>query len=92
MRSLAPPARYSADIDLVAVGSRPAEHIRRAIRRVLVDVLGMPYDHTVSDSSPYSHKSNVPLTSVVIMSKTRAVAPASNFRGNGAQAFRKAMP
>jgi predicted nucleotidyltransferase component of viral defense system len=39
---LAPPARYSEDIDLVAVGSRPAEHIRRAIRRVLVDVLGMP--------------------------------------------------
>jgi predicted nucleotidyltransferase component of viral defense system len=39
---LAPPARYSEDIDLVAVGSRPAEHIRRAVRRVLVDVLGLP--------------------------------------------------
>jgi predicted nucleotidyltransferase component of viral defense system len=39
---LARPARYSEDIGLVAVGTRPAEHIRRAIRRVLVDVLGMP--------------------------------------------------
>jgi predicted nucleotidyltransferase component of viral defense system len=39
---LAPAARYSEDIDLVVVGSRPAEHIRRAIRRVLADVLGKP--------------------------------------------------
>lgn len=39
---LAPPARYSEDIDLVVVGTRPAEHIRRAIRRVLTDVLGAP--------------------------------------------------
>ena len=39
---LAPPARYSEDIDLVVVGSRPAEHIRRAVRRVLADVLGIP--------------------------------------------------
>jgi predicted nucleotidyltransferase component of viral defense system len=30
---LAPAARYSEDIDLVVVGPRPAEHIRRAIRR-----------------------------------------------------------
>ena len=28
---LAPAARYSEDIDLVVVGTRPAEHIRRAI-------------------------------------------------------------
>ena len=39
---LAPPARYSEDIDLVVVGTRPADHIRRAIRRVLTDVLGAP--------------------------------------------------
>src|SRR5512136_1271394 len=39
---LAPAARYSEDIDLVVVGSRPAENIRRAIRRVLTDVLGKP--------------------------------------------------
>ena len=39
---LAPPARYSEDIDLVVVGTRPPEHIRRAIRRVLNDVLGAP--------------------------------------------------
>ncbi len=39
---LAPPARYSEDIDLVVVGTRPAEHIRRAIRRVLTEVLGAP--------------------------------------------------
>ncbi len=39
---LAPPSRYSEDIDLVVVGTRPEDHIRRAIRRVLADVLGMP--------------------------------------------------
>jgi len=39
---LSPPARYSEDIDLVVVGRRPEEHIRRAIRRVLSDVLGAP--------------------------------------------------
>jgi predicted nucleotidyltransferase component of viral defense system len=39
---LAPPARYSEDIDLVVVGARPADHIRRALRRVLTDVFGMP--------------------------------------------------
>lgn len=39
---LAPPARYSEDIDLVVVGARPADHIRRAIRRVLANVLGAP--------------------------------------------------
>jgi len=39
---LAPPSRYSEDIDLVVVGPRPEGHIRRAIRRVLADVLGAP--------------------------------------------------
>jgi predicted nucleotidyltransferase component of viral defense system len=39
---LAPPARYSEDIDLVVAGPHPAEHIRRAIRRVLGIVLGVP--------------------------------------------------
>ena len=39
---LAPPSRYSEDIDLVVVGTRPGEHIRRAVRRVLADVLGTP--------------------------------------------------
>ncbi|MFO1459301.1 MAG: nucleotidyl transferase AbiEii/AbiGii toxin family protein [Verrucomicrobiota bacterium] len=39
---LAPAARYSEDIDLVVVGTRPEDHIRRAIRRVLGDVLGTP--------------------------------------------------
>lgn len=39
---LAPPARYSEDIDLVVVGTRPPDHIRRAIRRVLTNVLGAP--------------------------------------------------
>ena len=38
---LAPASRYSEDIDLV-VGNRPEEHIRRAIRRVLAEVLGPP--------------------------------------------------
>ncbi|MBI5685439.1 MAG: nucleotidyl transferase AbiEii/AbiGii toxin family protein [Verrucomicrobia bacterium] len=39
---LAPAVRYSEDLDLVVVGTRPADHIRRAIRRVLTDVLGAP--------------------------------------------------
>jgi predicted nucleotidyltransferase component of viral defense system len=37
---LAPPARYSEDIDLVAVGERPEEHIRRALLRVLRPLFG----------------------------------------------------
>ena len=39
---LAPAARYSEDIDLVVVGDRPEGHIRRALRRVLLPVLGSP--------------------------------------------------
>ena len=39
---LAPPSRYSEDIDLVVFGDRPEDHIRKALRRVLVDVLGDP--------------------------------------------------
>ncbi len=37
---LAPASRYSEDIDLVAIGDRPEEHIRAALKRVLLDVLG----------------------------------------------------
>jgi predicted nucleotidyltransferase component of viral defense system len=43
---LAPAARYSEDIDLVTVGTRPASHIRLAIQRVLADVLGAPKEST----------------------------------------------
>jgi predicted nucleotidyltransferase component of viral defense system len=39
---LSPASRYSEDIDLVVVGDRPEDHIHRAIRRVLKDVLGNP--------------------------------------------------
>lgn len=39
---LTPPARYSEDIDLVVVGNRPEGHIRKALTRVLRDVLGTP--------------------------------------------------
>ena len=39
---LAPPSRYSEDIDLVAIGDRAEGHIKRAISRVLADVLGRP--------------------------------------------------
>jgi predicted nucleotidyltransferase component of viral defense system len=39
---LAPPARYSEDIDLVVIGDRPEDHVRKAIRRVLIGVLGRP--------------------------------------------------
>lgn len=37
---LAPASRYSEDIDLVVVSDRPEEHIRAAIKRVLLPVLG----------------------------------------------------
>src|SRR6266700_2031484 len=39
---LAPPCRYSEDIDLVVFGDTPEDHIRKALRRVLADVLGDP--------------------------------------------------
>lgn len=39
---LAPPCRYSEDIDLVVFGDRPEDHIRKGLRRVLTDVLGEP--------------------------------------------------
>lgn len=39
---LPPPSRYSEDIDLVVVGNRPEGHIRKALNRVLRDVLGIP--------------------------------------------------
>jgi len=47
---LAPAARYSEDIDLVLVGSRPEEHTRRAIRRVLSEANVVPQQ--VSTGSP----------------------------------------
>jgi predicted nucleotidyltransferase component of viral defense system len=39
---LAPPSRYSEDIDLVVFGDRPASHVRKALTRVLQDALGAP--------------------------------------------------
>lgn len=39
---LAPASRYSEDIDLVVIGDLPDEHIRKAINRVLLGVLGRP--------------------------------------------------
>jgi len=39
---LAPPARYSEDIDLVVFGDRPEDHIKKAIQRVLLGILGRP--------------------------------------------------
>ena len=39
---LAPPSRYSEDIDLVVFGDRPEDHVRKGLRRVLTDVLGEP--------------------------------------------------
>jgi predicted nucleotidyltransferase component of viral defense system len=39
---LAPAARFSEDIDLVVCGDRPEDHIRKALRRVLMEVLGTP--------------------------------------------------
>ena len=39
---LAPASRYSEDIDLVVIGDRQDEHVRKAINRVLLGVLGRP--------------------------------------------------
>lgn len=39
---LPPPSRYSEDIDLVVIGDRPEGHIRKALNRVLQNVLGTP--------------------------------------------------
>jgi len=39
---LAPASRYSEDIDLVVFGDRPEDHIRKALRRALLAVLGKP--------------------------------------------------
>jgi predicted nucleotidyltransferase component of viral defense system len=39
---LAPASRYSEDIDLVLVGSRPKGHIKRALNRVLSPIFGSP--------------------------------------------------
>ena len=39
---LAPASRYSEDIDLVVIGDRPDEHVRKAIKRVLFSALGRP--------------------------------------------------
>lgn len=44
---LAPPARYSEDIDLVAVGARPRGDIVRSLRRVLEPLLGAPLTDVV---------------------------------------------
>ena len=46
---LAPPARYSEDIDLVVIGDRPEGHIRKALDRVLSGVLGTPKQSAWAD-------------------------------------------
>ena len=49
---LAPPARYSEDIDLVVVGTRPAEHIRRGFCSDMESLLrnGITYDPQAAGS------------------------------------------
>ena len=46
---LAPPSRYSEDIDLVVVGNRPESHVRKALDRVLSGVLGTTKQSVWSD-------------------------------------------
>ena len=48
---LAPPSRYSEDIDLVVVGDRPEGHIRKALNRVLSPVLGAPTQSAWANSN-----------------------------------------
>ena len=49
---LVPASRYSEDIDLVAVGDRPEEHISAALKRVLEDVLGKKQQSAWSSLKP----------------------------------------
>ena len=46
---LAPASRYSEDIDLVLVGSRPPGHIKKALHRVLQTILGSPSESILTD-------------------------------------------
>jgi predicted nucleotidyltransferase component of viral defense system len=66
---LAPAARYSEDIDLVVVGTRPANHIRLAIRRVLAEILGAP-NSSVWDSLKLAIRNTVKPSRVLRMTYT----------------------
>ena len=46
---LPPARRYSEDIDLVLVGTRPSGHIKKALHRVLKPVLGNPSESVLAD-------------------------------------------
>ncbi|MDI1258304.1 nucleotidyl transferase AbiEii/AbiGii toxin family protein [Aquabacterium sp.] len=46
---LAPASRYSEDIDLVLVGTRPAGDIKKALHRVLRPILGIPSESVLAD-------------------------------------------
>ena len=46
---LAPASRYSEDIDLVLVGTRPAAHIKKALHRVLEPILRAPSESILTD-------------------------------------------
>lgn len=46
---LAPAARYSEDIDLVQVGTRPIRHVEKGLVRVLQPVLGNPRSSMIAE-------------------------------------------
>lgn len=46
---LAPASRYSEDIDLVLVGTRPPGDIKKALHRVLRPILGTPSESVLAD-------------------------------------------
>ena len=46
---LAPASRYSEDIDLVLVGTRPPAHIKKALHRVLEPILRAPSESILTD-------------------------------------------
>src|SRR5258706_10093478 len=46
---LAPASRYSEDIDLVLVGTRPPSHIKKALHRALKPILNTPSESVLAD-------------------------------------------
>ncbi|MFC1462362.1 nucleotidyl transferase AbiEii/AbiGii toxin family protein [Verrucomicrobiota bacterium] len=71
---LTPPSRFSEDIDLVVFGDRPEDHVRKALRRVLADVLGVPKT-SVWDTISLAARNTVRPSRILKM--TYAVPPVS---------------
>lgn len=80
---LAPPSRFSEDIDLVVFGDRSEDHIRKALRRVLAWI---PQDLRLENHQPRGAKHNTPLThptnDILCTSRHRTGTGTPNCRGS----------